>query len=164
MTPRRPPAKRTARRTSGRSQLLEQCVDALHMIGFQVYDSQPQFRAATVIPDRYVIKGYGHLSLYGTKGRKEAFIHADGADWVVEAKWQETGGSVDEKLPYIWEAFLVSPVRHWIVVLDGRYWKTGRGVMAATWLSGRCPEPDRRFLVADRKQFIQFAKTEWGQS
>lgn len=133
------------------------------MIGFQVYDSQPQFRKATVISGRYVIKGYSHLSLYGTKGRKEAFIHADEADWIVEAKWQEASGSVDEKLPYIWEAFLASPVRHWIVVLDGRYWKTGRGAMAVTWLTGRSPEPGRRFIVADRKKFIDFAKQEWGQ-
>lgn len=164
--------KRASRRTSGKSQLLEQCVDALRMIGFQMYDSHPQFLKASVVPSRYVIKGYPHISLYGTKGRKEAFIRADGSEWILEAKWQEAAGSVDEKLPYIWQSFLASGVQHWLVVLDGRYWKTGRGDAAARWLAskGKLKEltsdgqqDPRRFIVTDRKGFIQFAKREWGQ-
>lgn len=144
------------------------------MIGFQVYDSHPSFLGASVVPPRYVIKGYPHASLYGTKGRKEGYIHADANEWIVEAKWQEVSGSVDEKLPFIWQSFLASPVRHWIIVLDGRYWKTGRGAQAAGWLKSKGSLRDitnrdapadaqRRFVVVDRKGFIDFARRQWGQ-
>jgi len=83
---------------------------------------------------------------------------------IIEAKWQDTSGSVDEKLPYIWEAFRDSPVHNWVVVLDGRYWKTARGNAAVNWLWMKAGKFDGRSLhVVDRKGFIALAMKAWGQ-
>lgn len=178
MSTRRAPAKRRAkRRTSAKSALLEQCVESLHLLGFQIYPSNGTFQRAQVIPAKYVIRNYPHQSLYSTPGKKEALIVApnglgffapddDGnAQVILEAKWQESPGSVDEKLPYIWEASRVSPVKNWVVVLDGRYWKSGRGKAAVNWLALRAPgADDRRLHVVDRRGFIDLADLAWGRT
>jgi hypothetical protein len=166
-----------AKRRSGKPALLEDCVQSLELLGFHEF-TNGSFKRAEVINARYIIRGYSHLSLYGTRGSKEALIVAptesgcfildeDGiARIIVEAKWQETSGSVDEKLPYIWEAFLVSPIRNWIVVLDGRYWKTDRGKAAVAWLTSRArfaPE-GRQMHVVDRRAFRDLARRAWGRA
>jgi hypothetical protein len=156
--------------------LLEHCVSSLGALGFHEYATNGSFQRAEVVGARYVIRNYPHPSLYGTRGTKEAFIVAadasgvfvvddDGlARIVMEAKWQESSGSVDEKLPYIWEAFLASPVRNWVVVLDGRYWKTDRGKAAVAWLRSKQPGPEkRRFHVVDRRGFHDLVRRAWGQ-
>lgn len=164
------------RQTGGKSALLEHTVDALHMLGFQIYRSRSEFDKAQVVPQRYVIRNYPHLSLYGTRGSKEALISApatngfvvdDGANAriVVEAKWQEAAGSVDEKFPYVWEAFLASDVPNWIVVVDGPYWKTARGKAAVAWFKDRADDetpPGRSFHLTDRMGFNRLARDWWG--
>ena len=152
------------------------------MLGFQIYSSISQFQKAQVIGDRYVIRNYPHTSLYGTPGRKEAYIVAPAsngfipnehgiAEIIVEAKHQSTSGSTDEKPPHVWEAFLVSPVPNWIVIFDGPYWKStgrfekGRGKLGVAWLQARAeartPE-NRRLVVIDRMGFIRLATETWG--
>lgn len=177
MTTRRAPTKPKAkRRSSGKSALLEHCVQSLGTLGFHEYATHGDFKKAEVVGPRYVIRNYPHPSLYGTWGRKEAFIVApdisgvfipddDGlARIVMEAKWQEVSGSVDEKMPFVWAAFLASPVRNWIVVLDGRYWNTERGKAVVAWLRSRQPIPEkRRFYVVDRRGFHDLARRAWGQ-
>lgn len=168
--------KPVARKTGGKSALLENCVDSLHLIGFQVYQSSSSFGRAQVVPAKYIIRCFPHESLYGTPGKKEALIVApDGVAFfkpddegnvrvILEAKWQESSGSVDEKLPYIWEAARVSPVKNWVVVLDGRYWKTGRGKAAVGWLVARSADHDgdHRLHVVDRRGFYELADRAWG--
>jgi hypothetical protein len=174
-TGKRPVKRRRSRRTGGKSALLEQCVESLQMVGFQIYQSNARFQRASVVPARYVIRNYPHPSVYGTPGKKEALIVApnglgyfaleeDGsAQVILEAKWQEASGSVDEKFPYIWEAFIRSPVRNWVIVLDGRYWRTGRGKAAVGWRRALAPWPEgRRLHVLDRKGFIDLATMAWG--
>lgn len=182
MTTRRAPAKpRAKRRPSApkkkRSGLLEDCVQLLDGYGFHEYTT-PTFKRAKVIPDRYVRRHYPHTTLYGTVGYKEGLIVApdDGSGLfspdndgilrvVVEAKWQEGSGSTDEKLPLVWEAFLASPVRNWVVVLDGGFWdRTPRGKAAAAWLQAKTPGPEgRRLYVVDRRGFRDLIKRAWGR-
>jgi hypothetical protein len=178
VTTRRVPAKPKPkkRQTGGKSALLEQCVQSLGLLGFHEHPSYRDFQRAEVINPRHVIRNYPHDSLYGTPGRKEAFISApDGAGCfilddegiariILEAKWQGRSGSTDEKLPLVWEAFLASPIRNWIVVLDGPFWNTNRGKAAAAWLQGRAPGPDgRQLYVVDRRGFLELARRAWGR-
>jgi hypothetical protein len=173
---KRPTKRRPTRRVSGKSALLEDCVGSLHLLGFQTYQSNGSFQRAKVVPPKYVIRSFPHESLYGTPGKKEALVVApDGRGLfapdeqgctriIIEAKWQDSSGSVDEKLPYIWEAFRASPVHNWVVVLDGRYWKTVRGKAAVNWLGLKAGLFDGRTLrVVDRKGFIDLAMKAWGQ-
>jgi hypothetical protein len=91
--------------------------------------------------------------LYGTAGSKEAFVHCDVAgDFIFEAKYQDDSGSVDEKMPYLWEAFLKSSVNQWIIWFDGNWFlKEARGIAAVAWLKSRAREraiEGRSFYVA----------------
>lgn len=165
------PKKR--RKTSGKSQLLENGVNALHALGFHVYDGMPQFKRAVVVGDRYVIRNYPCTSIYGTRGFKEAFIVAPPSNGflsdedgkvriLVEAKWQEISGSVDEKMPFVWQSFLESKVRNWIVIMDGAHWKTSRGKAAVEWMKARRPPADGRWYVTNAREFIHLATDTWG--
>jgi hypothetical protein len=168
MTPRK-------RKTSGKSQLLEHGVNTLHALGFQVYDGMPQFRGARVVPERYVVRNYPSPTIYGTQGRKEAFIVAPGpapefvsdkdgrVRILVEAKWQEASGSVDEKMPFVWMSFIESDIRNWIVIMDGAYWRTPRGKRVVDWMQARRAHSDRRWYVVTANQFIHLATKVWGR-
>jgi hypothetical protein len=170
-----PKPKGPGRKTSGKSGLLEHCVGPLKYIGFHTY-TNPEFKKIAFYPERYVVQQFPHESLYGTRGTKEAYIVAadptatfisgdDGkAHIIMEAKWQEAPGSVDEKLPYIYECFLVSPYPNWIVVFDGRYWRTPRGKAAVMWLEAKASAApaDRRLYVRSRDGFINLANQVWG--
>jgi hypothetical protein len=169
VTSRRSPS----RRTSGKSQLLEHGVNTLHALGFHVYESYPQFKKAIVVGERYVIRNYPCTSIYGTPGRKEALIVAppsqgfitDGDGKVsifVEAKWQEASGSVDEKMPFVWQSFLESKVPNWVVIMDGAAWRTTRGKAVVEWMQRRQPPEDKRWYVTNAKQFIHLATDTWG--
>lgn len=164
--------RRATRHTGRKSALLENCVGALHLIGFRCYDSHGEFEKATSTGDRYVIRNYPHASLYGTGGKKEAlivappsrgFIEDEGGEVriIVEAKYQDSSGSVDEKLPYIWHSLLVSEVPNWIAILDGRYWKSARGKAAVSWLKNQGSPDGRTLRVTDQRGFIEMAKSLW---
>lgn len=161
------------RRTSGKSQLLEHGVNTLHALGFQVYDGYPQFKKATVVPQRYVIRNYPHTSIYGTPGRKEAYIVAPASIGftcdehetvriLVEAKWQEASGSVDEKMPFVWQSFLESDIPNWIVIMDGAAWRTPRGKAVVAWMKTRPVPEGRQWYVTDARGFIHLATDTWG--
>jgi hypothetical protein len=166
----------TRRRKKGqKSRLLEQSILALRLAGFEVY-SHPLFQktvAAGTVGPRYAITGWPHPSLYGTRGTKEALLVAEGsanglvadADGlvrvVVEAKWQESPGSVDEKLPYVYEAFLTSDVPNWVALLEGAVWKVGRGKAAFDWLAARPAVVGRTWHVVDYDGFLEFVNGAW---
>jgi len=157
-----------------KSKTLEQCVDALLMAGFHDF-TNGQFARLPEHPDKYVRLLFPHASLYGTAGKKEALIVARGAwapfivdddDWtrvVLEAKWQEGSGSVDEKLPYVWASFIESPVPNWVLVLDGNYWhRHARGQAAAEWAKARSAPDGRTWHVVNRRGFTELALEVWG--
>lgn len=155
------------KRFRAKSQLLEQCVRSLTLCGFQVFDSYDHFRKSILV-DRCVILNFPHNSLYGTKGRKEALIIAstgwgnpceDGKfRYIVEAKYQDVSGSVDEKFPYIYESCLTSPFKNWIVILDGYWWKSERGKKAVDWLKRKS---DGRLTVVNHKNFLELVEKTW---
>jgi hypothetical protein len=151
----------------GKGYLLEQCIKSLKMLGIQSF-SNPEFkRLKTPPPATYLITQYPHDTLYGTPGRKEGFLRHDADEYIIETKLQDGSGSVAEKLPYIWEAFLVSEVKNWIVVFGGRYWKNERaGRAAVMWLrahSRNMPDGRRFDVVTYPDEFYELAMTLWGK-
>ena len=140
-------------RRGGRGQLLEQCVHGLKLRNINSY-SRTDFAKLKTVPDTYVVLNYPHLSLYGTSGRKEAYIKFGGREYILETKLQDGSGSVDEKLPHVWECFLRSSVPNWIVVFDGRYWKSDlRGNAALTWFREFVEERRRLHNVPEERKF-----------
>jgi len=168
VVPIKPRRKRSDGRRGNRGELLELCVKALRMKGIHAY-TRTEFKRLERIPDRYVLTNHPHPSLYGTPGRKEAYIYLDGEEFIVETKYQAGTGSVDEKLPHVFECFLASEIANWIVVFNGRYWKNDlRGKAALKWFRNFVAE--RRVLHAvpdNRKLYICsldefYGLKEWG--
>jgi PD-(D/E)XK nuclease superfamily domain len=151
--------------TRRKSDELEVCCDSLVAYGFQWFGNKG-FNKLPLSdrPLRYLVRDYPHLSLYGTPGRKEGFLWDGEREWIIECKVQDGSGSVDEKFPYVFEAFLISSVANWILVHNGRWWDTPRGRAAIQWLKRRAalPPSGREFYVLSRDEFRNFAKRRWG--
>jgi len=125
-----------------RARLLENAVLGLRHVGFEFYQYASDFTKISdsplFLPKRYLRCNYPHPPLYGTKGFKEGYIFDSGTEYILEVKYQNSSGSTDEKVPYIWEHFLVSPIPNWIVWFDGAWWLNNRrGREAVQWLRER---------------------------
>jgi hypothetical protein len=150
--------------------MLEYARDSLRQHGFLFYENYNSYCRAkkdgsipSRYPSRHCICNFPHETLYGTEGRKELYIYDEGNAYIVEFKFQNGSGSVDEKFPYVWEAFLASRVPYWIVVYDGHWWKSGRGKEAVIWLKNKGPIPQgREFVVMQRREFAEFVLNRWG--
>ena len=155
----------------GKGYLLEQCIKSLRTHRIPSF-SNPEFKRLAEIPGTYVIENYPHATLYGTAGRKEGYVRDLGVEYIIETKFQDGSGSVDEKLPHVWESFLVSPIQCWIVVYGGRYWRRDkRGQMAIKWFKSFVEErrrlhgvsPDRAFYIVSLEEFYELSRELWGQ-
>jgi hypothetical protein len=175
------PKKRAGGRTGSKGQGLEYCVEQLKHYGFLIYETKDAFSRAQKIPPRYVRKNFPHDTLYGGEGRKEALIVSDVGESeiflsnddngelviniIIEAKFQDVSGSVDEKIPYIIEQFKISPIKNWVVVMDGKYWKETRGKRAFEYLKNKSAlvsNNEQKMIVVDRKGFGDLVKQAWG--
>jgi hypothetical protein len=146
-------------RRNKRSRLLENAISGLRHLDFVAYKNIDAFCHAQkigTVPVRYLIRHYPHPSLFGTRGYKEAFIHNNGVEYIFEAKYQDFSGSVDEKAPYLFEAFLVSHVANWIVWFDGKWVTTPRAVAAISWLRKRADA-----IIDGRQFFVCASEDEW---
>jgi hypothetical protein len=158
------PRQRKKGGLNARSKILEMATSCLLMdIRFVEYKYFGDFCEVANPPANYVIRNYPHTSLYGTPGKKERFIHYGNQEYVFEAKLQNTSGSVDEKLPYLWECFLASEVPSWIIYFDGNYWcKDQRASKAIEWLRERirtqCPDGRHLYVCLSIDEWIALAK------
>src|SRR5215216_7913950 len=97
---------------------LEECVDVMKRLEFQIYDSNKEFQDANMVPTKYVVRRCLHDTLYGTSGHRDALIVApvtptsyrsftpddDGNIRIIlGVQAQGVSGSVDQKFPYILE-------------------------------------------------------------
>jgi hypothetical protein len=123
--------------TVTRARLLENIVNGLRLIGFELL-TMKQFKAAQdgfrTLPTRYLIRNFTHPSYVDSPGFKEAYLVDNEACYVLEAKHQDGEGSTDEKLGTVWLAFLKSPVAIWVIVFDGHFWRdNARGREVVRW-------------------------------
>lgn len=169
--------KRLKRNTNRFPIALEHTVENLISLGFDIlsYTDYRYFEEEGSLPTDYVVRAWPHMSLWGTQGKKEAlivtnrsnveFIRENGSIRIIlEAKYQNTSGSVDEKIPYIWLAFQASTIPNWIVVYDGKFWLTPRGKAAIQWLKNRVAENElenRTIRICNRREFAELSGRAW---
>jgi hypothetical protein len=186
--------KHKKKNTASKSQLLEHTVEGLGYLDFLIYRSLADFKKqkgfpkrniispheTSVFPDcRYAIRSYPHPTIYGTPGKKEVYFQApdngrtffvarDGIiRCLIEDKFQDKSGSTDEKIPFLWESFLASPILNWIVVFGGGYWKTPRGeavVQNLRYRANGIPGPykekpiNKKMHVVTREEFHELIR------
>lgn len=108
--------------------------------GFQVFTEAELKKKPVGFIDaikRYVIKNATYVTIYNEGGRTE-FVIVDGTRKVrVEAKYQASAGSVDEKYPYmLLNGIYQYPENEIIFVVDGGGYKPG----AREWLKNHIEE------------------------
>lgn len=125
-------------------------------------------------PSRYgeelVLRNVPYTTIYGHRGFTEFVIHSKrfGMQTRIECKWQQSGGSVDEKLPYLYLNCLEAvPERDIIIIIGGGGMKKG----AIAWLKSAVAnrkyleisaEP-KRIQVFTIDEFIQWANSSFGK-
>lgn len=133
--------------------LFEQAISMLEVAGFyRVHWKE----ARDTMFDKVIVEHYPYKTIYGTRGRHEWAIITRSSSCFIECKFQDGGGSVDEKLPYMLESFKSSTawqpyplIKNWIIAFEGPYWRKGRGAAGVEWLKGRAAKfsSSRKTLV-----------------
>ena len=78
-------------------------------------------------------------TIYGTKWKADFTLHRpdkEPINLIIECKWQQTGGSVDEKYPYIVHNIKEKSPYPAIILLDGEGYKP----QAKSWLKAQIDE------------------------
>jgi hypothetical protein len=162
--------RKKKRNTQSRSRLLENGINALRCLGFEhfenIHDFNKRVKKAGQTPLRYLIERYPYATVFGTPGRKEAFIYCDGVgSYIFEAKFQQGSGSVDEKIPCLWMSFEQCD-KNWVIWFDGNWWRDherGRAVVAWARNKERTNTTGRHFtILASDTEFVNWAKRTFG--
>lgn len=116
---------------------------------------------------RLLVSSAPYTTPYKTKGRGEWLIISEEWTGHLECKHQECSGSVDEKLPYVFERVKCSNHPDFCLVLSGKFWvKSTRGHSAATWARDKaqaCPiEICKRVVVLiGTEEVMEWIKETW---
>ena len=117
--------------------------------GFAVFQNKELEKRPDLLKgrDRYVIRNVPFTTIYEQPGKTEfviydrAAVNSDQQSCIravrVEAKWQQSAGSVDEKYPYmLLNGIYQYPEKEIVFVVDGGGYKPG----ARRWLQNRINE------------------------
>ncbi len=119
-------------------------------------------------PDRYgtelLLKHVPYTTIYGQKGYTEFLVKSEqlNLDIRIECKWQQSSGSVDEKLPYLYlNCIETMPETDIIVIAGGGGMKPG----AIPWLKEAVRQkkyvrpgmPEKNIQVFNIEEFMTWA-------
>lgn len=117
-----------------------------------------------------LVKHVPFTGLYGGRGFSEFVIHSqriDPAPIRIECKWQQSQGSVDEKLPFTYLNAIDGHPEPWVILLvDGGGFREG----AKNWLREAAAErryipedrPEKRIQVMNLSDFLTWANQTFG--
>jgi hypothetical protein len=152
-------------KASGTGRVLEQTVvSVLREKKFKVVNYLDWKRAPKEYGQELLLKHVPFTTIYDHPGTTEFLLKSaeHGLTARIECKWQQSPGSVDEKLPYLYlNAIERVPEEHIIIVIDGDGWKKG----AIPWLREAVAKKKytnemsskKRIEVVDMKGFITWA-------
>ena len=113
---------------------LEQAVKSVFQSKrFTIINYSTWVKAQAQYGEELLLLNVPYTSIYGHQGRTEFLAISARYNFKIriECKWQQSAGSVDEKLPYLYlNAIEAMPEDHIVVVIDGDGFKLG----AISWL------------------------------
>ena len=115
--------------------------------GIEAFPYSQQKENGDLFATRMLLRNVPYESIYGCNSKSE-FLFRDfymGRDIRIECKWQQEGGSVDEKFPYLlMNARVTMPEYEIWFVVDGG----GAREKAIEWLRKQCAQTaDKKLLV-----------------
>jgi len=101
-----------------------------------------------------------YVNLYGGNSRTEFVLCDESGGMIrIEAKWQQTAGSVDEKFPYMYLSLLETDEPHIIIVIDGG----GQRQSALDWLAEQAKNETRKKVdIMDMSDFLKWVNEHHG--
>lgn len=116
--------------------------------GFEVvpYSAYIKTKSKHIFGNELLLTNMPYETIYGHRGKTEFLIVSEKykCNIRVECKWQQSNGSVDEKLPYLYlNAIETMPEDFIIIVIDGKGWKNG----AIRWLKDAVKE--RKYITPE---------------
>lgn len=111
--------------------------------------------------NRWLVKNYPYKTIFGTPGRREWFLESPEWTGQLECKFQNSGGSVDEKVVYLVETLCRTPITALALVYGGMYWtQETRGKAIVEWLKNEAVSIRHRcgksLLVFDLNGFFDW--------
>lgn len=145
--------------------LLEQTVSSvLQGKGFKLIKYKDWEDGPSLYGNELLLANVPFTTIYGHKGNTEFLLKSDKykMEIRIECKWQQSAGSVDEKLPYLYlNCIEAMPEKKIIILIDGDGFKEG----AIKWLKTAVKNNkyissyriDKEIKVMDLKEFLTWA-------
>jgi hypothetical protein len=141
-------------KTSFGGKILEQVIKSLQLLDYQIVKED------SGLYEKVLVENYPYKNIYGLNGRYEWMVRKGMTKFVLECKYQNTSGSVDEKLPYVFANLVQSSddIDGLILVHAGNYWKNStRGQAAVEWMKQQDDKTTKELHVVDLDGFMSLA-------
>ena len=136
--------------------ILEKQVQSLFLEkGFEIVNYSKWIKDKTKFGQELLLKHVPYNSIYNHRGYTEFLLISKKLDKEIriECKWQQSSGSVDEKLPYLFlNATTKMTEKEIMIIIDGGGWKEG----AIPWLKEAVnkSEQKKRIKVFSLAEFL----------
>ena len=128
--------------------------------GFQLVNYRVWEKNKEKYGDELLLGNAPFKTVYGHKGNTEFLLLSKKYNLKIriECKWQQTAGSVDEKLPYLYLNMIEAmPENSVMVLIDGNGWKTG----AIQWLKNAVNQKKYTTEENNHKEILVYSLTEF---
>ena len=137
--------------------ILEKQVQSLFLEkGFEIEMYSKWIKNKDKYGDELLLKHVPFTSIYMHNARTEflAISKKNNFRIRIECKWQQSSGSVDEKLPYLFlNAKHCMPEKNVMIIIDGKGWKEG----AIPWLKNAVKNlNEKKIMVFSLTEFISW--------
>lgn len=145
--------------------ILEQTVTTVfHKKGFEIVNYREWEKKQDSYGKELLLTNVPFTTIYKHKGNTEFLAKSEryGFNIRMECKWQQSAGSVDEKLPYLYlNTIEAMPEKHIVIIIDGEGFKEG----AKKWLRDAVKDKkytdtsnrDKKIEVFTLAEFISWA-------
>ena len=135
--------------------ILEKQVQSLFLEkGFEIEMYSKWIKNKDKYGDELLLKNVPFTSIYKHNARTEFLVISKKNNFRIriECKWQQSSGSVDEKLPYLFlNAKDCMPEKDVMIIIDGKGWKEG----AIPWLKESAGNhSEKNIMVFSLTEFI----------
>ncbi|MGQ9820215.1 MAG: PD-(D/E)XK nuclease superfamily protein [Candidatus Kapaibacteriales bacterium] len=127
--------------------------------GFQIVKYRDWKKSPAKFSEEVLLTNVPYTTIYNHSGSTEFLLISKKYNLTmrIECKWQQTSGSVDEKLPYLYlNAIESMPEDKIMILIDGKGWKKG----AIEWLKDSVK--NKKYVQgSSQKDILVFSLTEF---